>query len=826
MPETINTSSSNNLELTQDPTSVYFLHPSDNTSVQLVSPTFDGTGYADWKRMMIISLSAKNKTCFVDGSLDKPTEVKTLKAWQRCNNMVTGWILRSLDAMTAKSVLHLMTAREIWKDLEERFGQSSTAQLYSIQQDLATISQENDDVGVFFTKMKVLWDELDNSNPLPCCECTGCTCNLTQKFLKIQQDQRLVQFLMKLKEGYQQVRTNILMMPQLPPLSQAYRLVLQEQRHKELSSLHTSSSEPMAFAADRQNFSMNRNNYKQPNFSNSGFHSSKPPYSSGNKPVIGNKRGSYYYCSHCKIPGHSLERCFKVHGYPADYKPPQKRFAAAIQGEDLTDDLPSSSSEVIQPVLTMDQYQKLLDMLGQSGTQKQDLSKEPGDGKTNVCFASKFCLTTQYKSGWVLDSGATDHICHDLSLFHSYKVIDNPDNTITVPDGRKIQITHIGTIILNDIITLSQVLYVPGFHFNLISVPKLCHDFSGIVTFSANQCTLQGPSLTRPLALGKLYSGLYYVQDPSSTSDDIAAVAPDAAVINTCETSQPGFMTCIPTSLTSSYTVDDIELWHLRLGHMPFSQMVVLFPEFNFKLVSDSLCQICPKARQTRLTFHSSISTTCKPFQLIHVDTWGPYVHPTNNGCRFFLTLVDDYTRTTWVHLIKFKSDAVDIIINFAAYVKTQFQSTIQTIRTDNAKELCEGSILQFYTTNGIIHQRSCADSPQQNGIVERKHRHLLETARALFFQAKLPFHLWGECVLCAAYLINRMPLSSLNKFSPHQKLYGVVPDKSHFRSFGCLCFASTLKSGISKFDSRADTCVFLGYPPNQKAYKLYHLAT
>lgn len=128
----------------------------------------------------------------------------------------------------------------------------------------------------------------------------------------------------------------------------------------------------MAFAADRQRFSsMNRNTYKQPSSSNFSYNSSKSQYydrNSGNKSVAGNKRGSHYYCTHCKIPGHSLERCFKVHGYPTYYKPSQKRFAAAVQGEDLPVEPSPSSLEVIQPTLTMDQYQKLLDMLGQSGT--------------------------------------------------------------------------------------------------------------------------------------------------------------------------------------------------------------------------------------------------------------------------------------------------------------------------------------------------------------------------------------------------------------------------------------------------------------------------
>lgn len=82
-----------------------------------------------------------------------------------------------------------------------------------------------------------------------------------------------------------------------------------------------------------------------------------------------------------------------------------------------------------------------------------------------------------------------------------------------------------------------------------------------------------------------------------------------------------------------------------------------------------------------------------KPFQLVHVNVWGPYKVPTHNKCHFFLTLVDDYFRITWVHFIKHKSDAVQILQDFIAYVKVQFHSMVMTIRCDNAKELTEGEI-------------------------------------------------------------------------------------------------------------------------------------
>ena len=141
-----------------------------------------------------------------------------------------------------------------------------------------------------------------------------------------------------------------------------------------------------------------------------------------------------------------------------------------------------------------------------------------------------------------------------------------------------------------------------------------------------------------------------------------------------------------------------------------------------------------------------------------------------------------------------------------------------------NAKELCEGDMLQLFLDKGIHHQKSCVQTPQQNGVVELKHQHLIETARALNFQSNLPISFWGDAVQCATYLINRMPLASLNNISPYEKLYGRKPDNTHLKAYGCLCFISTLKHGRKKFDAKANPCIFIGYPFAQKAYKVYNM--
>lgn len=119
-------------ETTQDPSSVYYIHPSGYTRMKLVSTVFNGTNFNEWKGAMLLGLTTKNKKVFIDGALAKPAvDSPTYQAWDRCNTMVIGWLIDVLDPKIGKSIINFSTAIEAWVDLEERFGQSSSAQLYA-----------------------------------------------------------------------------------------------------------------------------------------------------------------------------------------------------------------------------------------------------------------------------------------------------------------------------------------------------------------------------------------------------------------------------------------------------------------------------------------------------------------------------------------------------------------------------------------------------------------------------------------------------------------------------------------------------------------------
>ena len=130
-----------------------------------------------------------------------------------------------------------------------------------------------------------------------------------------------------------------------------------------------------------------------------------------------------------------------------------------------------------------------------------------------------------------------------------------------------------------------------------------------------------------------------------------------------------------------------------------------------------------------------------------------------------------------------------------------------------------------FSKIMGVLFQHSCIYTPQQNGVVERKHRHILQVARALKIQAQLPNQFWGECALTAVHIINRLPSPVLSFKTQFERLYLKPPSYTHLCVFGCLAYATNVHVS-HKFDHHAITCIFIGYPVGQKAYKLFNLST
>lgn len=240
----------------------------------------------------------------------------------------------------------------------------------------------------------------------------------------------------------------------------------------------------------------------------------------------------------------------------------------------------------------------------------------------------------------------------------------------------------------------------------------------------------------------------------------------------------------------------------------------------------EGVCLTCPMSKFTKLPFQKSGSHAGKLFELLHIDTWGPYRVSTRGTYNYFLTIVDDFSRMTWRYLLKHKSDYLETLKAFCDYINTHFESSVKFIRTDNALEFHDILCIKFYTEMEIFYQTSCSYRPRQNARVERKHRHVLEISRALKLQSGLPMSFWGECVLTAAHIINRLPTPVLDNKTPYEILYNEPTPYEHLRVFGCLAFASNPLHTAYKFAPRSVPSVFIGYPPTNKGYRLLNLTT
>ena len=190
------------------------------------------------------------------------------------------------------------------------------------------------------------------------------------------------------------------------------------------------------------------------------------------------------------------------------------------------------------------------------------------------------------------------------------------------------------------------------------------------------------------IGLGKQSNGLYLLQ----------AFVP------------PSRSTTLVTNVSHTSSSD---LWHSRLGHLSLSKLQLLKHFVDIDVQNKATCcDVCHFSKQKRLSFPSNSHVTTKPFELIHCDLLGPFSVNTIDGYKYFLTIVDDYTRCTWVYLLKHKSKTQFLFPKFASMVSTQFDSKIKTIRSDNGTKFF---LKQFFHSNGILHQLSCVDTPQQN---------------------------------------------------------------------------------------------------------------
>jgi transposase InsO family protein len=175
------------------------------------------------------------------------------------------------------------------------------------------------------------------------------------------------------------------------------------------------------------------------------------------------------------------------------------------------------------------------------------------------------------------------------------------------------------------------------------------------------------------------------------------------------------------------------------------------------------------------------------------------------NGSKYFLLFVDDYSRYCWVYFLKSKSDVFAKFVKFKAVVELETGNRLKILRSDNGGEYTSRQFEAYLAKEGIKHQLTVPYTTQQNGVSERRNRTLMEMARCLLYENKIPLKLWAEAVNTTSYLLNHMTTRVLGDKTPYEIWYGFKPNVDHLKVFGSPCYVLQPKVKRRKLDQKAD---------------------
>ncbi|GJX16922.1 putative ribonuclease H-like domain-containing protein [Tanacetum coccineum] len=260
------------------------------------------------------------------------------------------------------------------------------------------------------------------------------------------------------------------------------------------------------------------------------------------------------------------------------------------------------------------------------------------------------------------------------------------------------------------------------------------------------------------------------------------------------------------TCLFAKATIDESNLWHRRLGHINFKTMNKLV---KGNLLRDQACEL----------YQPTLTNVAYGFI-------GPTSVRSINHKIYYLIVTDDYSRFSWVFFLATKDETSGILKTFITGIENQINHKVKIIRYDNGTEFKNRIMNEFYDMKGIRREFSVARTPQQNGIAERKNKTLIEAARTMLADSKLPTTFWAEAVNTACYAQNRVLV-----IKPHNKTYyelflGRKPALNFMRPFGCPVTILNTLDHLGKFDGKSDDGFFVGYSINSKAFRVFNTRT
>ncbi|GJY34241.1 retrovirus-related pol polyprotein from transposon TNT 1-94 [Tanacetum coccineum] len=320
-------------------------------------------------------------------------------------------------------------------------------------------------------------------------------------------------------------------------------------------------------------------------------------------------------------------------------------------------------------------------------------------------------------------------------------------------------------------ITTYGVISREGLNHNLFSVGQFC-DADLEVAFRKSTCYIRDLK-GNDLLTGSRGTDLYSITLQDSTTPN-------------------------PICLMAKATSSQAWLWHRRLSHLNFDTINLLsknnivngLPKLKF--VKDHLCSSCELGKAKRKSFHTKTTPSSKRrLQLLHMDLCGPMRVESINGKKYVLIIIDDYSRYTWTHFLR--------------------------------HEFLNKTLQAYFAKEGIRHETSTAQTPEQNGVVERRNRTLVEAARTMLSAAKVPLFFWAEAIATACFTQNRSLVIPRHEKTPYHIINARKPSVKFFHIFGSLCYIVRDGENLDKMKKKGDVCIFVGYSSQSKAYRVFN---
>jgi transposase InsO family protein len=389
----------------------------------------------------------------------------------------------------------------------------------------------------------------------------------------------------------------------------------------------------------------------------------------------------------------------------------------------------------------------------------------------------------------------------EKKMFTSYVKNRDSQDIIIFGDGNQGKVKGLGKIAITTEHSISNVFLVESLGYNLLFVSQLCH--MGYNCLFTNIDVYVFRRSDGSLAFKGVLDAKLYLVEFSKENVDLDA--------------------CLIAKTKMGW------LWHRRLAHVGMKNLHKLLKGEHVLGLTDVCfekyrpCAACQAGKQVGSNHQSkNLMSTSRPLELLHMDLFGPVAYLSIGGSKYGLIIVNDFSSFTCVFL-QDKSETQGTLKRFLKRAQNEFELKVKNIRSDNGSEFKNLQVKEYLEEEGIKHEFSAPYTPQQNGVVERKNRTLIDMARTMLGEYKTPERFWSEVVNIVYHAINRLYLHRLLKKTSYELLIGNKPNVSYFRVFGSKCYILVKKGRHSKFAPKVVEGFLLGYDSNTKAYRVFN---